>query len=69
MATALNVPMTRQLPEAAVNTSSTELRSRQQSIAEITEMIHVSDFSLPPYKKVASLSTLCHILGSSNLYD
>ncbi|KAK4491571.1 hypothetical protein RD792_002323 [Penstemon davidsonii] len=42
MATALNVPKTSRPPDAAANTLSTELRSRQQSIAEITEMIHVA---------------------------
>ncbi|CAA0823731.1 Solanesyl diphosphate synthase 3-chloroplastic/mitochondrial [Striga hermonthica] len=42
MATALNVPVPRQLSEAAVDKLSTELRSRQQCIAEITEMIHVA---------------------------
>ncbi|PIN22447.1 Geranylgeranyl pyrophosphate synthase/Polyprenyl synthetase [Handroanthus impetiginosus] len=40
MATALNAPMPRQPPDA--DTLSTELRSRQQRIAEITEMIHVA---------------------------
>ncbi|KAL3833668.1 hypothetical protein ACJIZ3_008404 [Penstemon smallii] len=42
MATALNVPMHTPPPKDAVDTLSTELRSRQQSIAEITEMIHVA---------------------------
>ncbi|KAK4488144.1 hypothetical protein RD792_003886 [Penstemon davidsonii] len=42
MATALNVPMHTLPPKDAVDTLSTELRSRQQSIAEITEMIHVA---------------------------
>ncbi|KAK6150105.1 hypothetical protein DH2020_017630 [Rehmannia glutinosa] len=42
MATALNVSVPRQLPVAAVDTLSVELRSRQQCIAEITEMIHVA---------------------------
>nr|WET55169.1 geranyl diphosphate synthase [Elsholtzia blanda] len=42
MATALDVPILRQSSEAAVDTMSTELRSRQQCIAEITEMIHVA---------------------------
>ncbi|KAK6124062.1 hypothetical protein DH2020_042208 [Rehmannia glutinosa] len=42
MATALNVSVPRQLPVAAVDTLSVELRSRQQCIAEITEMIHAS---------------------------
>ncbi|KAG8385253.1 hypothetical protein BUALT_Bualt03G0022800 [Buddleja alternifolia] len=42
MATALNVQMPRQPPDAAVGTLSMELRSRQQCIAEITEMIHVA---------------------------
>ncbi|KAH6773501.1 geranyl diphosphate synthase 1 [Perilla frutescens var. hirtella] len=42
MATALDVPILRQSHEAAVDTLSVELRSRQQCIAEITEMIHVA---------------------------
>nr|WET55165.1 geranyl diphosphate synthase [Elsholtzia rugulosa] len=42
MATALDVPILRQSSQAAVDTMSTELRSRQQCIAEITEMIHVA---------------------------
>lgn len=43
MATALDLPISRQIPQAEVVTLATELRSRQQCIAEITEMIHVSD--------------------------
>ncbi|KAL6546352.1 Solanesyl diphosphate synthase 3, chloroplastic/mitochondrial [Orobanche minor] len=42
MATALNVSVPRQLSEAAVENLSMELRTRQQCIAEITEMIHVA---------------------------
>ncbi|KAG6416632.1 hypothetical protein SASPL_124065 [Salvia splendens] len=42
MATALDLPIQRQISEAAVNTLSSELRTRQQCIAEITEMIHVA---------------------------
>ncbi|XP_073048234.1 solanesyl diphosphate synthase 3, chloroplastic/mitochondrial-like isoform X1 [Primulina eburnea] len=42
MATALNVPMPRPVPDAAGDTLSMELRSRQRCIAEITEMIHVA---------------------------
>ncbi|KAL3616867.1 Solanesyl diphosphate synthase 3, chloroplastic/mitochondrial [Castilleja foliolosa] len=42
MATALNVSVPRQLPEAAIENLSMELRTRQQCIAEITEMIHVA---------------------------
>lgn len=45
MATALDLPISRQIPQTEVVTLATELRSRQQCIAEITEMIHVSDFS------------------------
>ena len=44
MATALDLPIQRQTSEAAVNALSSELRTRQQCIAEITEMIHVSDY-------------------------
>ncbi|KAG9145208.1 hypothetical protein Leryth_008969 [Lithospermum erythrorhizon] len=42
MATALNMPVPRSPPDVAVGTLSTELRTRQQCIAEITEMIHVA---------------------------
>ncbi|XP_057763968.1 solanesyl diphosphate synthase 3, chloroplastic/mitochondrial isoform X1 [Salvia miltiorrhiza] len=42
MATALDLPIARQTSEVAVNTLSTELRTRQQCVAEITEMIHVA---------------------------
>ncbi|KAG6404998.1 hypothetical protein SASPL_132577 [Salvia splendens] len=42
MATALDLPIQRQTSETAVNALSTELRTRQQCIAEITEMIHVA---------------------------
>ncbi|KAL0352824.1 UNVERIFIED_CONTAM: Solanesyl diphosphate synthase 3, chloroplastic/mitochondrial [Sesamum angustifolium] len=42
MATALDVQMPRHPADAAIDTLSTELRTRQQCIAEITEMIHVA---------------------------
>ncbi|KAL3520593.1 hypothetical protein ACH5RR_018742 [Cinchona calisaya] len=42
MATAIDAPTLRPPPHTAVNTSSMELRTRQQSVAEITEMIHVA---------------------------
>ncbi|KAJ8538465.1 hypothetical protein K7X08_027686 [Anisodus acutangulus] len=42
MATALNVPICRSAPQVDVDSLSTDLRTRQQSIAEITEMIHVA---------------------------
>ncbi|KAL5977151.1 putative protein serine/threonine kinase [Asimina triloba] len=42
MASALNMPMTQSVVEGMLHTSSTELRARQQCIAEITEMIHVA---------------------------
>ncbi|KAL2474983.1 Solanesyl diphosphate synthase 3 [Abeliophyllum distichum] len=42
MATALDVPMCIHPPDATVDTLPTELRSRQQCMAEITEMIHVA---------------------------
>ncbi|KAL0398303.1 UNVERIFIED_CONTAM: Solanesyl diphosphate synthase 3, chloroplastic/mitochondrial [Sesamum radiatum] len=41
MATALDVQMPRHHADAAIDTLSTELRTRQQCVAEITEMIHV----------------------------
>ena len=39
MSTALNPPLS---PNDPAGTLTTELRSRQQKLAEITEMIHVS---------------------------
>nr|QWY12649.1 geranyl diphosphate synthase [Pistacia terebinthus subsp. palaestina] len=42
MATALNVRVLEPLPEGAGDALMTELRTRQQCIAEITEMIHVA---------------------------
>ncbi|XP_059668763.1 solanesyl diphosphate synthase 3, chloroplastic/mitochondrial isoform X2 [Cornus florida] len=42
MATALNVHIPGPAPDGVVDTLSTELRTRQQCIAEITEMIHVA---------------------------
>ncbi|XP_044500812.1 solanesyl diphosphate synthase 3, chloroplastic/mitochondrial-like [Mangifera indica] len=42
MATALNVHVLEPLPEGAGDALMTELRTRQQCIAEITEMIHVA---------------------------
>ncbi|KAL8162495.1 hypothetical protein V2J09_013984 [Rumex salicifolius] len=42
MATALNMPMPVTHAEAMADTWETDLRLRQQSIAEITEMIHVA---------------------------
>lgn len=47
MSTALNVPMAKAPPPIELEGAmTTELRSRQQRIAEITDMIHVS----PPEK-------------------
>ncbi|KAA8519440.1 hypothetical protein F0562_013685 [Nyssa sinensis] len=42
MATALNVPIPGPAPDRVLNSLSMELRTRQQCIAEITEMIHVA---------------------------
>ncbi|KAK4345242.1 hypothetical protein RND71_035418 [Anisodus tanguticus] len=42
MATALDVPIPRSAPQVEVDSLSRDLRTRQQSIAEITEMIHVA---------------------------
>lgn len=42
MATALNLPISTPASERAVNMLSTDIRAKQQSIAEITEMIHVA---------------------------
>ncbi|KAJ9550821.1 hypothetical protein OSB04_014866 [Centaurea solstitialis] len=42
MATALNLKIPKPAPEEVVDMFSTDLRLRQQSIAEITEMIHVA---------------------------
>lgn len=44
MATALNVQISKPASEGVVDMFSTTLRLRQQSIAEITEMIHVRFF-------------------------
>ena len=41
MATALNVQIPKPASGGVVDMFSTELHTRQQSIAEITEMIHV----------------------------
>lgn len=46
MATALNVQIPRSAPQVDVDSFSGDLRTRQQCIAEITEMIHVSIPSL-----------------------
>ncbi|KAM3398407.1 hypothetical protein P3S68_001922 [Capsicum galapagoense] len=42
MATALNVRIPRSAPQVDVDSLSGDLRTRQQCIAEITEMIHVA---------------------------
>lgn len=42
MATALNVQIPRSAPQVDVDSFSGDLRTRQQCIAEITEMIHVA---------------------------
>ena len=41
MATAIDAPILRPLPDTTVDTLPMELRTRQQCVAEITEMIHV----------------------------
>lgn len=43
MASALNAPVVQGATEGVFHGFSKELRARQQSIAEITEMIHVRD--------------------------
>lgn len=48
MATALNAPVLR--PQVDVDSLSRDLRTRQQCIAEITEMIHVTIPSLFPVR-------------------
>lgn len=45
MATALNVQIPSSAPQLDVDSLSGDLRTRQQCIAEITEMIHVSILS------------------------
>ncbi|CAK9151961.1 unnamed protein product [Ilex paraguariensis] len=52
MATALKVHISGPAPNSAVDTLSTNLRTRQQCVAEITEMIHVT-----PDSAVDTLST------------
>lgn len=42
MASALNMPISQSTAEGVFNTLSEGLRARQQSVAKITEMIHVS---------------------------
>lgn len=42
MATALNVPIPKPLPHLVEDNLTMDLRTRQQCVAEITEMIHVS---------------------------
>ncbi|CDP04262.1 unnamed protein product [Coffea canephora] len=42
MATAIDAPILRPLPDTTVDTLPMELRTRQQCVAEITEMIHVA---------------------------
>ena len=46
MATALNVRVPEALAAESADVVSSELRVRQRGIAEITEMIHVSNYSL-----------------------
>lgn len=43
MASALSVPLSESTARAVLHNVSEELRLKQQRIAEITEMIHVSD--------------------------
>lgn len=42
MATALNMPISKPLPHLVEDNLTMDLRTRQQCVAEITEMIHVS---------------------------
>lgn len=42
MATALNLPIPKSLPHSVGDNLTMDLRTRQQCVAEITEMIHVS---------------------------
>lgn len=58
MASALNGNIPGSSPTRAGDSLTTELRTRQQSIAEITEMIHVSLLEL----SVASTLCFCFIL-------
>lgn len=44
MASALEVPIPKTVVNSEVHNLPNEVRTRQQSIAEITEMIHVSFF-------------------------
>lgn len=46
MASALNMPIPEAAASGAYNNFSKDLRARQQCIAEITEMIHVSHLNL-----------------------
>jgi geranyl diphosphate synthase len=56
MATALNVSIPQPFPSEPVDAFAKELRARQQCIAEITEMIHVSSLEF-----CASIKCFCAI--------
>jgi hypothetical protein len=56
MATALNVSIPQPFPSEPGDALSKELRARQQCIAEITEMIHVSSLEF-----CASIKCFCAI--------
>lgn len=43
MASALSVPLSESTASAVLHNLAKELRGKQQCVAEITEMIHVSD--------------------------
>lgn len=50
MASALNMPIPQSAADEVFDNLSRDLRSRQQSIAEITEMIHVIHLNLLLFK-------------------
>ncbi|KAJ8430888.1 hypothetical protein Cgig2_028040 [Carnegiea gigantea] len=75
MATALNMPVSmlstsRLSPDRVVDTLATELRTRQQSLAAITEMIHVAsilhDDVLDDAETRRSVSSLNSVMGNKD---
>lgn len=60
MATAIDAPISRTPPDTSLDTLSTELRLRQQSIAEITEMIHVSSLQIFAFSSGSAYNLFQH---------
>ena len=62
MSTALNITVP-EPPTELQEALSTELRARQQCIAEVTEMIHVSCIILNDFVAIALFYYMLHIIG------